>query len=63
MTATVLRTFLDKKRNKRYSAGDVVSISSADFDRINQQGNYLKEGRHRFGSGVCHPCKRKLKVK
>lgn len=63
MTATVLITFIDRKKNKRFSAGDVVSISSADFERINKQGNYLKEGKHRFGSGVCHPCKRKTKNK
>lgn len=61
MEATVLITFVDRKTNKKYSAGDVVSISAANFERINDQGQYLKEGRHRFGSGVCHPCNRKSK--
>lgn len=63
MTATVLTTFLDKKNGKRFSIGDVVSISSADFERINKQGDYLKQGRHRFGTGICYPCKRRLKNK
>ena len=60
MDATVLLDFSDTKLGKRFYAGDVVSISAKDFDRITGQGNYMKKGRHRFGSGVCYPCKRKI---
>lgn len=61
MEATVLMTFFDSKLQKRFSVGDVVSISRNDFDRITAQGKYLKQGRHRFGGGICHPCAKRLK--
>lgn len=63
MEATVLSTFVDRKLNKRFDSGDVVNISKNDFDRISAQGKYLKAGRHRFGSGICHPCSKKSKNK
>ena len=64
MDATILRSFVDHPKGrepKRYSAGDVVSMSQNDFDRIQEQsgGKYLKEGRHPFGNGVCYPCQKK----
>lgn len=64
MDATILRSFVDQPKGrqpKRYSAGDVVSMSQNDFDRIQEQsgGKYLKEGRHPFGNGVCYPCQKK----
>ena len=59
MLATVLVTFIDRSKSKRYDSGDVVSISKVDFERINKYGNYLKEGRHRFGSGICRPCQKR----
>ena len=64
MDATILRSFVDQPKGrepKRYSAGDVVSMSQNDFDRIQEQsgGKYLKEGRHPFGQGVCYPCQKK----
>lgn len=63
MDATILRSFVDQpkgRESKRYSAGDVVSMSQNDFDRIQEQsgGKYLKEGRHPFGQGVCYPCQK-----
>lgn len=61
MEATVLVEFVDRKQNKRFHTGDVVTMSVKDFERITKQGNYLKKGRHRFGSGTCHPCNRKTK--
>lgn len=61
MKATILISFVDEptgRPSKRYSIGDVVSMSQDDFDRIQAQtgGKYLKEGVHPFGRGVCHPC-------
>lgn len=63
MLATVLITFIDRKKGVRYNSGDVVSISANDFERINAQGKtrgveFFKKGRHRFGDGVCKPCRK-----
>lgn len=66
MDATILLSFVDYpkgKKNKgaiRYKAGDVVSMSKEDFDRIQSQSNgrYLKEGRFPFGDGTCYPCQK-----
>lgn len=63
MDATVLTTFFDRKTGKRFEAGDVVSISANNFDRITSQGKFLKKGRHPFGNGTCHPCNKKTKNK
>lgn len=67
MDVTILRSFVDEPKGrtaKRYQVGDVVSMSKNDFDRIQEQsgGKYLKEGRHVFGNGVCHPCQKKTEL-
>lgn len=57
MIATVKFSFKDGKTGTRYFTGDVVEIAEDDFNRITKQGSFLVEGNHRFGNGVCHPCR------
>lgn len=63
MIVTVLRTFVDAPKGrakKRFSAGDLVSISKNDFERISSQNkDLLAEGDKRWGEGKCLPCKKK----
>lgn len=58
---TVLKSFIDRKRGIRYSIGDVELIRQDDYDRIQQQGNFFKQGNHRFGNGTCKPCSSRSK--
>ena len=61
MIATVTKTFVDApkgRKEKRYSYGDVISISKSDYERITQQQpDALKEGKLNLGVGVCYPCR------
>lgn len=65
MIATVKVTFVDAPKGrteKRYLAGDVVSMSAEDFERITGQNkDLLVEGKHKIGNGVCHPCQKATK--
>lgn len=67
MIVTVLQSFVDapKGRNAtRYTAGDVVSMAVADFERITGQNkNLLYEGKKDLGIGTCHACSRNNKRK
>lgn len=66
MITTILMTFVDApagRQEVKYSAGDVVNISKADFERISSQNkNLLKEGKHDLGTGICYPCIRQKKT-
>lgn len=65
MIVTIMATFVDApkgKDEKKYFAGDVVSLSTSDFDRISSQNkNLLKKGKHNLGTGICYPCMRNKK--
>lgn len=65
MIATVLATFVDSPKGreaKKYSVGDVVSISKNDFERITSQNKaLLVEGKKDLGTGICYPCRSKRK--
>lgn len=61
MIVTVLQTFVDTPQGrdeKRYTAGDIISMSKADYDRIiKQQPALLFEGKKKMGIGTCYACK------
>lgn len=65
MIVTILATFVDApkgREEKKYFAGDVVSLSTADFERISSQNkNLLRKGKHNLGTGICYPCMRTKK--
>lgn len=67
MIVTILQTFVDAPKGrteKRYSAGDVVTMSKADFDRIGEQNkNLLFDGKKNLGIGICYPCRRNKNTK
>lgn len=62
MIVTVLQSFVDAPKGRketRYTAGDVISMSVADFERITGQNkNLLYEGKKDLGIGTCHACSR-----
>lgn len=61
MIVTVLQTFVDvpKGRNeKRYTAGDVISMAKADYERIIKQNPALLfEGKKKMNVGTCYACR------
>lgn len=67
MIATVLQSFVDAPKGRpetRYSAGDVISIAKADFERITGQNkDLLFDGKKDLGIGTCYACSRNNKRK
>lgn len=67
MIVTVLKTFVDApsgRDEKQYTAGDVLNMAKADFERITRQNaSLLFEGKKNLGIGTCHACKRNNKRK
>lgn len=62
MIVTILQTFVDAPKGrteKRYSAGDIITMSKGDFDRITEQNKALLfDGKKFMGIGKCYPCQR-----
>lgn len=67
MIVTVLQSFVDAPKGRketRYTAGDVVSMAAADFERIKKQDkNLLYDGKKDLGIGTCYACSRNKKRK
>ena len=67
MIVTVLQSFVDAPKGRaetRYTAGDVVSMATADFERITGQNkNLLYDGKKDLGIGTCYACSRNNKRK
>lgn len=64
MIATVIRDFVYTKKNNRYRIGDVISLSTDEFERINKDKRpILLKGKHDLGKGICEPCEKLKTIK
>ena len=65
MIATVIRSFTDRRKNKRFRYGDIVDVPTSDFERYtaNEHRPLMEKGRKVIKGGICHPCLKKKQLK
>lgn len=65
MIVTIIRTFSDTKKNKKFVRGDIHDVSAADFTRYTAKPNrpFVVKGRQEIKGGACHPCIKKKQLK